>query len=245
MVAAQALLFSLAGVHSGCSSLEGSSLRRPDPSTAASSHTVAFTPRGEAASAQRRLTGTSELPSSAGLDPSAPARARLAELHKPSVSQGTQAGTPRSFGTRATVPGLGPVRPLTPEETDRVLEDVGDSFVYGQGIGEAALNVGTTVLFPPFGVYVLVNGVLTLTGHEPLRFSDALPEEGSKAWREVYGDVTSGPGKFVAAAAGKEFVTPERAKERLENHLRTIQLTPAPPASPGLEREKLGTWTHE
>lgn len=108
-------------------------------------------------------------------------------------------------------------KPLPPEKTEELLEEVGSNWFYGQGLGETALTAGTIFVFPPYALYVVGNGILTLSGYEEIRFSDALPEEDKRDWNAAYDSITSGPGRFTAAVAGKEFRTKAVAKEKLNS----------------------------
>jgi len=109
--------------------------------------------------------------------------------------------------------------PLSPEETRGVLREVGSNWVFGQGVGDTAVTVGSVLLFPPYGLFVLANAVADISGYEPVRISDALPEPEREAWTSFYQDVTSGPGRLNAAIAGKEFRTQDSARQRLEERL--------------------------
>jgi len=109
--------------------------------------------------------------------------------------------------------------PLSPEETGGVLREVGNNWVFGQGVGDTAVTVGSVLLFPPYGLFVLANAVADISGYEPVRISDALPEPEREAWTSFYQNVTSGPGRFNAAIAGKEFRTQDSARQRLEERL--------------------------
>ncbi len=108
---------------------------------------------------------------------------------------------------------------VPPDKAPDFLKEVGSNFVYGQGLGETALTAGTVAVFPPFAVWVLGNAALSLGGYEPLRVSDALPEESKEAWVNTFDDVTSGPGRVSAALAGEEFRTKEVAKEKLKQYI--------------------------
>ena len=110
-------------------------------------------------------------------------------------------------------------KPLTPEQSQELLGEVGNNWLYGQGVGETTLMVGTSIVFPPYAIWVLGNAALDVSGYEPLRISDALPEEQGKVWKETYDSVTSGPGRVSASIAGEEFRTQEVAKERIERVL--------------------------
>lgn len=114
-------------------------------------------------------------------------------------------------------------RPLTPEETEGLLGQVGENWWYGQGVGSTALNAGAIVAFPPYAAYLLANGILNVSGYEPLEITDALPEEQKEAYDEAYRDFTSGPGRLNAAVAGEEFRTETVAKEKLEPYLQSTK----------------------
>ena len=93
----------------------------------------------------------------------------------------------------------------TSSEQPPGLKELGDEFVYGKGLGTAALNVTGTVLFPPYGIYVLGNSLLELQGYEGYYATDALPQEQRKSWNNVYDEVRSTPGKLAAEASGQTF----------------------------------------
>lgn len=113
--------------------------------------------------------------------------------------------------------------PVPPEQAGRVLEEAGGNFVYGHGLGEAALTVGSVLLFPPYALYVLGNGALSLSGYEPIEFSKALPEEERREWNEVYDAVTAVPGEAAAAVAGESFREREVVRSRTKAMLREVQ----------------------
>lgn len=108
-------------------------------------------------------------------------------------------------------------KPLPPEKTEELLEEVGSNWFYGQGLGETALTAGTIIVFPPYAIYVLGNGILSLSGYEEIRVTDALPDQEKEQWNSAYNTVTSGPGRLTAAIAGKEFRGKEVAKEKINN----------------------------
>jgi hypothetical protein len=114
-------------------------------------------------------------------------------------------------------------KPIPPEETGWVLNEVGNNFAYGPGVGEAALNIGTTVFFPPYALVLVGNAVLSLSGYEPVGVSSFLPEEAGSAWSGTYDEVVSTPGRVVAAVAGKEFRSREVARTKLKKVLDMIQ----------------------
>lgn len=106
-------------------------------------------------------------------------------------------------------------KPMTNEQAKAVLGEVGSNFAYGPGLGDAAVNLGAVIVFPPYILYLLGNTALSLTGYEPVTVSSLLPEEQGKAWSNGYDTVVSGPGRVVAATAGREYRSREVGDERL------------------------------
>jgi hypothetical protein len=106
-------------------------------------------------------------------------------------------------------------KPMSSDQAKEVLSTVGGNFAYGSGLGDAALNVGTAVVFPPYALYLVGNAVLSLSGYEPVTISSLLPEEDGKKWTSTYDSLVSGPGKVVAAMAGHEYRSQEVADQRL------------------------------
>jgi hypothetical protein len=113
-------------------------------------------------------------------------------------------------------------KPLPPEKAKAVLSEVGSNFAYGPGLGDTALSVGTVVVFPPYALYLLGNAVLSLSGYEPVTVSSLLPEREGKEWSSMYDSVVSVPGKVVAAAAGREFRSPDVAQARMKTLVHSI-----------------------
>lgn len=111
-------------------------------------------------------------------------------------------------------------KPLPPEKSEKLLKEVGSNWLYGQGVGETALNVGTSVIFPPYAIYYLGNMAISASGYEPLYVTNALPEEHKEAYDGAYGSVTGAPGKFAAAIAGEEYRTQAAAKESIKKVLK-------------------------
>lgn len=115
--------------------------------------------------------------------------------------------------------------PLKPEQTKALLKDAAGNWFYGQGVGNTMVQVGTVAAFPPYALVVLGNAALSLGGYEPVGVSSILPGESKEQWRSLYDGVTSGPGRFTAAVAGREFITEERAKQRLQDNLKGAAAT--------------------
>jgi hypothetical protein len=110
---------------------------------------------------------------------------------------------------------------MTDEQAKAVLGEVGSNFAYGPGLGDTAVNVGAVVLFPPYIIYILGNTALSLTGYEPVTVSSMLPEEQGRAWSDGYDTLVSGPGRMVAAMAGREYRSRDVAREKLKAALET------------------------
>jgi hypothetical protein len=85
------------------------------------------------------------------------------------------------------------------------LEDLGNRWLYGPGLGRTAANVGTTVLFPPFALYILGNAGLQLAGYDPIYATDALPETPRETVLSFYDGITSVPGRVAALIAGRPY----------------------------------------
>ena len=110
-------------------------------------------------------------------------------------------------------------QPMSSDKAKAVLGEVGSNFVYGPGLGDAAVNLGAVIVFPPFLVYLLGNTALSLSGYQPVTVSSLLPEDTGKAWSNGYDTVVSGPGRFVASTAGREYRSQEVADERMRTLL--------------------------
>jgi hypothetical protein len=113
-------------------------------------------------------------------------------------------------------PGMAERR-LSTNETSSDLNVVMGDWFFGQGLGEAFLNISGVVLFPPYGLYVLGNGVAQALGYEPFSIGDALPEDVGSAYKAGYDEVAGAPGRVTAALGGKEF----RSKEAIESRNRS------------------------
>jgi hypothetical protein len=114
-------------------------------------------------------------------------------------------------------------KPIPPEQAKEILSEVGGNFAYGPGLGDTALNVGTVVVFPPYAVYLLGNALLSISGYEPVTVSSILPEEDGKQWSDTYDDLVSGPGKMVAAMAGREYRSREVGKIKMQEILKRVE----------------------
>ncbi len=116
-----------------------------------------------------------------------------------------------------TAPSHGATRHFSPTQTKSDLDELKKNWVYGHGIGETALNIGTAVVFPPYALLLVGNAGLVLSGHEPLRLSEALPGGLREGWRGVYDGVTSVPGRVSAGINDEEFRDREVVAASLAN----------------------------
>ena len=113
-------------------------------------------------------------------------------------------------------------KPIPPEKAKEILNEVGSNFVYGPGLGEAAVNVGTIVVFPPYALYLVGNAILSFSGYEPVTVSSFLPDESGKKWSGAVDQVMSGPGRLVAAVAGKESRSREVSAAKMRSLVQSI-----------------------
>jgi hypothetical protein len=117
-------------------------------------------------------------------------------------------------------------RQIPPEQAEEVLGELGSSFIYGPTLGETAVNVGTAIAFPPYALYLVGNAILSLSGYQPVTVSTLLPDEAGRQWSETVDELYSGPGRVVAAVAGRE----ARSREVTEMKVREI-LERLPPST--------------
>lgn len=114
-------------------------------------------------------------------------------------------------------------KPIPPEQAKEILSEIGGNYAYGPGLGDTAVNVGTVVVFPPYAVYLLGNAILSISGYEPVTLSSILPEEDGKQWSETYDELVSGPGKMVAAMAGREYRSREVGKVKMQELMKRVE----------------------
>lgn len=115
-------------------------------------------------------------------------------------------------------------KPLSPEQTGELLEEVGGNWLYGQGVGETTVTIGSIILFPPLAILHLGNAAISYSGYKPLGVSYLLSDEDEKGWNSVYDGVMSGPGRVIAGVSGKEY----RSKEVIKRNMRKYYVEPAP-----------------
>ena len=85
------------------------------------------------------------------------------------------------------------------------LSGLGSRWLYGQGLGTSMVNISTSILFPPYAVYLLGNAGLEIAGLQTLYATDALPEKPRSFVLEFYDGVTSVPGRLAALIAGRAY----------------------------------------
>lgn len=88
--------------------------------------------------------------------------------------------------------------PPTPSE-------LGRKWFYGAGLGRSLLNVGTSIAFPPYALYLLGNAGLEVSGLPTLYVSNALPKRPKSFIMSFYDGITSVPGRLTALASGTEY----------------------------------------
>jgi hypothetical protein len=113
---------------------------------------------------------------------------------------------------------------LSEEQAGELISEVGGNWLYGPGLGQTALNVGTMVVFPPYAIYIIGNSVLSLSGYEPFYVSELLPEEEKEDFNSVYDEITGAPGRVTAAIAGKEYRSKEVASERFKTIINSSEM---------------------
>ena len=92
--------------------------------------------------------------------------------------------------------------------------DVATNWFYGQGLGEAVLNIAGVWVFPPYALYVVGNGVAQVAGYEPFSVVSALPEDVGTAYEAGYNEVAGAPGRVTAALSGREYRSNEAIQSR-------------------------------
>ena len=84
------------------------------------------------------------------------------------------------------------------------------NWALGNGLGDTALKVGTSIVFPPYLIYLIGNGAIEMAGYNGVYVTDALPDKYREGWNGMYDSVSSLPGRAVATASGSEFRSQER-----------------------------------
>jgi hypothetical protein len=115
--------------------------------------------------------------------------------------------------------------PLQPEEAEDLLGEVGENWLYGEGFGATLLNVGAVVLFPPYGLYLLGNGLISVAGYEPLEVTKMLPKEQEKDYKAFYSEVISAPGRLSAIIADEEYRDKATVKARMKDFKERVKVS--------------------
>lgn len=92
------------------------------------------------------------------------------------------------------------------EQVEEKVEGMKNWWLYGPGMGRTILNIGTTIVFPPYGLFLLTNAGLSLAGEETIKPLEALPEEPKQVATEVYNGITSVPGRINAFLSEEEYI---------------------------------------
>lgn len=118
--------------------------------------------------------------------------------------------------------------PLSPTETRAMMGDLGESWLYGSGVGETAIAVGSVVLFPPMALVYAGNSALSMFGEEPVTLWRFMPDEQAQSARDAYSTFVSTPGRVSAVVAGEQFHDQQRIRERLDPYVDRyrVRITP-------------------
>ena len=108
---------------------------------------------------------------------------------------------------------------LTPKQSNELAAQVAGNFFYGQGFGDAIINIGGIIITPWYAIYALGNAVISLSGYEPLYVTNLLPKETKSGYDAVYNGVASVPGRGTALVARQQYRTDEIIKERFRKFL--------------------------
>ncbi len=104
-------------------------------------------------------------------------------------------------------PSIGEITKAVKEKkVDEKLEGMKDWWLYGPGIGRTMLNVGTTIIFPPYALFLLTNAGLSISGYETIKPIEALPDRTKELANKTYNNIASVPGRFSAYLADREYV---------------------------------------
>lgn len=171
-------------------------------------------------------------------------RAQLVSRGRPAISAVAvallAACTPAASNQEASPTQLAQAavaKPLPPEEAREMLGDAGENWLYGNGLGETAFAVGTIVVFPLSAIYWVGNAALSMSGYETIGVGRVLPEEERAQWNGFYDQVSGAPGRVTAAVAGREFITREHAKDRLQKYMPVVEATPVAAAETAAKEE--------
>jgi hypothetical protein len=100
--------------------------------------------------------------------------------------------------------------PVSDDEAKDMLVTGSKNWALGNGLGDTALKVGTSIVFPPYLIYLLGNGAIEMAGYHGVYVTDALPDNAREGWNGMYDSVTSLPGRALATASGSEYRTKEK-----------------------------------
>lgn len=127
-------------------------------------------------------------------------------------------GCSESILQKSAEPEFPPLtKPLSEEQRSAVIDEMGRNWLYGQGLGDTALAVGASIIFPPYLIALVGNGALSLAGYEPISVAAAMPEPVREKYVEGRDTVLGAPGQAAAAIAGEEFRTQSMAKDAIKS----------------------------
>ena len=104
-------------------------------------------------------------------------------------------------------PSVGEItKAVNENKVEGKLADMKDWWLYGPGMGRTILNVGTTIIFPPYALYLITNAGLSVSGYETIKPTEILPEGPKAVVNEAYNDITSVPGRLSAFLSSKDYI---------------------------------------
>lgn len=98
-------------------------------------------------------------------------------------------------------------RAVEDNNIDEKLNGMKEWWLYGPGMGKTMLNMGTTLIFPPYGLYLLTNAGLSFMGLQPIKPIEAIPDGPKEVIDEAFDDIISVPGRITALANDKQYIS--------------------------------------
>lgn len=169
------------------------------------------------------VSGLESEPSSAAIHSLALAESRIDDAPSSNNYRARMSEVSLS-GTAADTLPVGIERAQNQDNTEELtLSNLGSRWLYGQGLGTSMVNISTSILFPPYAVYLLGNAGLEIAGLQTFYATDALPEKPRAFVLEFYDGLTSVPGRLAALIAGRSYhekkaLSPAAAMQIVQNY---------------------------
>lgn len=106
---------------------------------------------------------------------------------------------------------------MTPEHAKFVLTETGKNFAFGNGLGEAAVFIGSIFVFPVYAIYRGTVSVANAFGAGIPPAYSLLPEPGQEVAKTSWDTITGAPGWVVAKTVGEEFRDKDIVAESEQN----------------------------